>query len=187
MVPAVKLDIALRPVTPEDKAFLFDLYALTRAEELSAWGWSDQQRALFLQMQYQAQRLSYQTQYPESRHDIILLHDPLQETRSLGRIWVSRSNDEIRLLDITLLPDYRDRGIGTRLIQQLIDQAHQSDIPLRLHVLKTNPALHLYERLGGIKVADLEIRYLIEWRSLTAQDAGNVPCMGNHSPSQTPI
>ncbi len=162
MTKTVPVPIILRPVTGEDEEFLFDLYASTRRAELAAWGWPQQQQDWFLQMQFRAQQLSYHTQFPHSEHSIMTLDAPLG--RSLGRLWVARTGEALCLVDITLLPEYRDRQIGSRLIQGLIHEANQAQIPLRLHVLKSNPALRLYQRLGGIQTAQTATHYLMEWR-----------------------
>lgn len=162
MTQTAPVSTILRPVTGEDESFLLELYASTRKVEVAAWGWSQQQQDWFLQMQFRSQQLSYHAQFPNSEHSIIALNSASE--RSLGRLWVARTREELRLVDITLLPEYRDRQIGSRLIQVLINEATQAQIPLRLHVLPSNPALRLYERLGGIRTAQTETHYLIEWR-----------------------
>ena len=54
----------LRPITPEDDAFLAGLYASTRAEELAVTGWSAEQTAVFCRQQYDAQTAHYRENYP---------------------------------------------------------------------------------------------------------------------------
>src|ERR1044071_5136859 len=110
-------EIGLRPIGPEDEAFLFEVYASTRAEEMKLVPWSEAQQQEFLRMQFTAQHKHYQTEYPDAEYQIILLNN-----RLVGRLYVDRRAAEIRILDVTLLPEYRNRGIGTPLIQALITE-----------------------------------------------------------------
>ncbi|HWI60888.1 MAG TPA: GNAT family N-acetyltransferase [Symbiobacteriaceae bacterium] len=132
------------PVGPDDQAFLFDLYAASRRDELAAWGWDEAQQAAFLRIQFTAQQRSYEWQYPDADHRLILV-----EGEKAGRIMVWRGQDRIQLVDVALLPQYRRRGIGLALLQDLQQETAAVGKPLALSVLKTNDgARRLYERLG---------------------------------------
>lgn len=141
--------LILRSVVPSDEAFLFELYASTRKEELDAWGWDDVQRKAFLEMQFRAQYMSYRAQFPNADHQIILEGD-----RPIGRVMVNRTDDEFRLIDVALLSEFRGTGIGTQLVRTLVDEASLAGKPLRLQVMRTNPAARLYRRLGFAVVGD---------------------------------
>ncbi len=138
-----------RPVTASDDAFLFELYASTRAEEMAAWGWSAAQQEPFLRMQWLAQKRGYEARYPSEGH-CILEHDG----RPVGRLWVVRGEHELLLVDVTLLPVYRGTGLGTSVLRALQEEAAAAGKPLRLHVMRNNPALRLYTRLGFMPVAE---------------------------------
>jgi ribosomal protein S18 acetylase RimI-like enzyme len=135
--------IALQPVCGDDEAFLLALYATTRGQEIKQWGWPGEQVEAFLQMQFRAQRTSYADAYPDAAHDLIIEHG-----KPVGRLYVSWGEREVRLIDISLLPEARGRGIGSKLIRQLIDDCRTNGKVLRLQVLPSNPARHLYLRLG---------------------------------------
>jgi len=137
------MSIELRAYHEEDDAFLYTLYASTRAEELDAWGWGEQERKRFLDQQFAAQRQFFGVQYRGASHQIIT-----DAGRPIGRIMVSRTDREIRLVDISLLPERRNEGIGTRLLLSLLDEAAAAGKPVRLSVLTSNPARSLYQRLG---------------------------------------
>jgi RimJ/RimL family protein N-acetyltransferase len=157
---AQTMPITLSPVTTEDEAFLYQVYAATRAEELAQVPWNETQREAFLKMQFSAQQLHYRTFYPDSTHDIILLDaDPI------GRLYVARSAEGICILDITILPEHRDKGIGTPLIKCLMDEAAEAGKPLTIYVESFNPSRRLFERLGFSKVEDDGVNYLMEWRA----------------------
>ncbi len=68
-------------------------------------------------------------------------------------------------MDIALLPEHRGRGIGTRLVQDVLDEARASGRSVSLHVEETNPAKRLYERMGFVDVEDRGVYILMEWRT----------------------
>jgi ribosomal protein S18 acetylase RimI-like enzyme len=152
--------ITLRPVQPDDEAFLFEVYASTRLDELSSLGWSEAQRESFLRLQFRAQQQSYLTQFPGADFAIILRHG-----RPVGRLYVERRTDEIRGIDIALLPDYRQAGIGTAILQHLLAEAARHGKPFRIHVAKFNRAQRLYRRLGFTTLDDDGVYFFMEWRS----------------------
>jgi GNAT superfamily N-acetyltransferase len=148
-------DLILREATAEDQAFLLELYASTRVEELEPFGWDENQKQAFIRMQFIARERTY----PRADNRIILLRG-----RPVGRMLVDRSETGILLRDIALLTEYRNAGIGSRLIQDLMKEAASAGKPLRLHVLAASPAVRLYERLGfrtsGDEGAYLEMKWI---------------------------
>jgi ribosomal protein S18 acetylase RimI-like enzyme len=136
--------ITLRPLLPEDEQFLDEVYQSTRADELAQVPWSEAQLTAFLKMQLKARDQSYRMHYPEIDDRIILFRN-----QKVGRLIVVRRDVEIRLADIALLPHYRNNGIGTALVKDLMMEAKESGKPLRLQVETLNEqARRLYERLG---------------------------------------
>jgi len=133
----------LRKASEADEVFLRTLYASTRANEKPLVSWSAFHRTRFLGMQYEAQYKSYATQYPHAERLIIVIGG-----RAAGRLILNRSTDDIRIVDISLLPEHRSKGIGTSILSLLIEQAQDSHASLSLSVLSDSPALRLYQRLG---------------------------------------
>jgi len=150
--------IALQPVRPEDQAFLFQVYASTRVEELAAVGWSEPQRDSFLRMQFQAQDKHYRDNYPGAEFQIIQV-----DGQPAGRLYLHRRANEIRIMDIALLPSYRRRGLGTSLLGEILCEGARAGKTVSIHVEMFNPALRWYERLGFKKVADHGPYYLMAW------------------------
>ncbi|WP_368738567.1 N-acetyltransferase family protein [Corallococcus exiguus] len=153
----------LRTVTPADEPFLFTLYASTREQELSAWGWPPAQAELFLRMQHQAQTRHYAATYSPEGHAIIEV-----EGVPVGRQWLVRTSAELLLLDVTLLPTQRGQGLGTHLLNAIQAEAARARVPVRLHVTRDNPALRLYTRQGFTLVpgSDPASPYLeLQWRA----------------------
>lgn len=68
-------------------------------------------------------------------------------------------------LDILLIdPRHQNRGLGTRIMQHVMEQSRQSGRPLQLDVLKTNEgALRLYRRLGFTTFDEDGARYRLRW------------------------
>jgi ribosomal protein S18 acetylase RimI-like enzyme len=133
-----------RPVAPSDDEFLLDVYASTRADELAPVPWTDEQKRAFLKMQLDAQRGEYEKRFPDADYRVILVGG-----RAAGRLWVARTPQQIRLLDIALLPEFRGRGVGTLLVRGLMDEAERAGLPLRHMVFQLNEgAMRFYERLG---------------------------------------
>ena len=134
-----KQEISLRAATPDDEAFLLDVYASTRIDELAGTGWDDNQKLAFIRMQF----LVRERTYPQVDSRIILLNG-----RPVGRLMVDRNDEAILLRDIALLTEYRNSGIGSRLIEELLQEAASAGKLVHLHVLAMSPAVRLYERLG---------------------------------------
>jgi RimJ/RimL family protein N-acetyltransferase len=105
--------------------------------------WTDEQRHAFILHQFTAQQEHYAKTYPGASHDIIMSNG-----RPVGRLYVGRLDHEIRIIDITLLPAERNVGIGSHLVQQLVDEANHTEKLIRIWVEEFNPSLHLFERLG---------------------------------------
>ena len=150
--------ISLRPARAEDEAFLYAVYAATRADELALLTWDQAQKDAFLTMQFTAQHRHYHTYYAGAEFQLVLLNG-----RPVGRLYVARQADDILLIDIVLLPDYRNAGIGTFLLTDLLAEARQASKPVRLHVEPWNPARRLYERLGFNRIAEHGLYWLMEW------------------------
>lgn len=151
--------IALRPVCDEDVDFLRDLYACTRDEELTRAGLDPAQCKAFTDMQFAAQSADYRRRYPNGNHDIILLGE-----KPIGRLYVGRSDAEIRILDVTILPDHRGAGLGSYLLGQLLDEARESSRRIQIYLDNDSPAVRLFERLGFVRIERQDLISLYEWR-----------------------
>jgi len=151
--------VNLRPVRAEDEEFLRAVYAGTRAEELALVPWDEAQRAAFIRFQFAAQQRFYKSEFPDAEHHVIL-----NNGQPVGRLYVDRRAQEIRILDIALLPAHRGLGIGTPLITALMAEAAGSTRPLSIYVDRDGPALRLFARLGFSAREESGIQVLMEWR-----------------------
>ena len=130
-------------VTEVDLAFVYALYAQVRAAELAPVPWPQDAKDAFLAEQAALQHRHYVTNYPGA--DLLVVANA---SGPIGRVYVYRSPGEIRLMDIALVPERRNRGIGTRLLNEILDEARATGSTVTLHVEPDNPAQRLYCRLG---------------------------------------
>ncbi len=151
--------IALRPVRPEDRDFLFSVYASTRADEMAMVPWDDAQKAGFLAQQFHAQTTYWDEQYPDAERSVVEI-----DGVPAGRFYVERWPKELRLIDIALLPEFRRRGAGTELLRKLFAEAAASGRTVTIHVEIFNAARALYERLGFVSKGERGMYMLMEWR-----------------------
>ena len=143
-----------------DEEFRYRVYASTRTDEMALVDWSAEQKAAFLRMQFQAKATHYRAYYPHAEYQVIQRED----TVPLGRLIVDRANDSILIVDIALLPEYRNAGVGTSIIQQLMAEATSRQRPILLHVEVFNPAMKLYNRLGFVKTGEQGIYHEMTWK-----------------------
>lgn len=153
------MEIALRPIQPGDEPFLLRVYASTREAELAPVPWSEEEKQRFVAMQFIAQHRYYQEHYPGAGFDIIL-----RDGEPAGRLYVDRWPEEIRIVDIALLPEHRGAGIGTRLLEAIFAEAEAAGKPVTIHVEVNNPARRWYDRLGFRPIVDKGVYILMEWR-----------------------
>ena len=132
--------LRLRAIEESDQPFLLALFASTRPDLALL---DPVTREMLLRMQLEAQRSHYLRHYPQMEASIVEV-----DGQPAGRMYVACTATEIRLLDISLLPEFRRRRVGGRLLSRLQDTARDLGVPLRLHVLQGNTAQGLYQRHG---------------------------------------
>lgn len=150
--------LTLRPVADGDEELLLEVYQSSRGDDLRGLGWDEDRISEFLGMQYEAQRQFYANEYQRVSDEIILLAG-----QPAGRLIVERRDHEIRFVDVALLPEHRNGGIGTFLIRKLQDEARREQKPLRLQVIRFNRALNLFERSGFVRTSETGTHFQMEW------------------------
>jgi ribosomal protein S18 acetylase RimI-like enzyme len=151
-------EITLEPEEPDDDAFLFELYSTTRAAEMALTLWSDEQRRAFLRQQYELRRFHY-LRYHSSAERLVIRGNG----NRIGRIAIHRRENEIRIMDIALVPQYRGVGIGSQLIHDLLVEGSMQHMPVTLHVERHNKAAELYQRLGFRVIEEDEVYLFLKW------------------------
>ncbi len=136
-------DVSARPQrVPDDGDFLLSVYASTRPE-LTGLGWSAEQQNAFIRMQFDAQTRHYRDSFPDATYSVICV-----DGEQAGRLIVNYADDQILIVDIALLPEFRRIGIGGGLVQRLLDQADAGHLPVRCHVLHDSTARGFWEHAG---------------------------------------
>jgi len=135
--------ITRRPVNHSDRPFLFELYASTREAELAQVQWTAEQKLAFVAMQFDAQTVSYRESFPEGLYEIISAGEV-----PAGRIYWSRQPERIHILDITVAPAYRNSGIGSYVLREILEEADRTGKSVTIYVEDFNPSSRLFERLG---------------------------------------
>jgi ribosomal protein S18 acetylase RimI-like enzyme len=136
------LGVTLRSICDDDAPYLEALYASTRAAEFVQVPWSDEQKRQFLGEQFRLQHAHYLRHYPGAHLLLIECH-----LAPAGRVYLHRGQ-ELRLMEITVAPNYRRQGIARLLVQELMAESESSGRPITLHVEADNPAYKWYLRLG---------------------------------------
>jgi len=159
-IPAVE-GVAFRPETESDTPFLREAFHTSRDYELDLVQWEPEQRRLFMEHQFHAQRIHYTTHYPDAGFYIMKM-----DGKPIGRIYVDLSADPFLLMDIIVVPSLRNKGIGTRVVSALLRMADEEKKRVRIYVEKMNPALRLYQRLGFVMEEDTGPHYLMYYTPL---------------------
>ena len=153
-----KAGLTFRKFNQRDMKFLAEVYASTRAKEVAATGWGENQTQLFLQQQFDAQHSHYQEQYPDADWLVVI-----KSRQRIGRLYLERWPSQHRLIDIALLPKMQRQGLGVAMILDLMDEAKTAGKALSLHVEKFNPAKDLYLSIGFEVLADKGVYDLMAW------------------------
>jgi len=153
-------NVLLRPVTTEDDEFLLAVYASSREEELAQVVWPEGQKEAFVRWQFEMQRREYDARFSDASYEVILV-----DSSPAGRIWVGRDDEQIHLLDIALLREFQNRGVGNLLLRRLMNEAAGANKVLRHMVFVLNhDAYRFYERLGFVVIEDVGAYKHMEWR-----------------------
>jgi len=153
--------LVLRHADDADRDFLRRVYASTRESEMAVTGWPRDEIASFLDMQFEAQDSYYRKNFKDSEFLIIE-----REGKPIGRLYLDRREDEIRIIDIALLGGERRNGLGGALLREILNEATGAGKLVRIHVERNNPALKLYRRLGFKEIEEQGVYYLMEFRPL---------------------
>ncbi|WP_166040105.1 GNAT family N-acetyltransferase [Sphingosinicella sp. YJ22] len=146
-------------MTDGDLPFVASLYASTRREELADTGWPQEMQDAFLRQQHEAQHSYYRATYDGAEWLIIE-----QGGAPVGRLYRVVWPREIRIIDISLVPDARGSGIGGAILGAIQEEARGIGKAVSIHVEKHNRARNLYLRLGFEVIEDKGVYDLMEWR-----------------------
>ena len=156
------MDLAFRATTPDDGEFLLQVFASMLGERLAAGGLPVSEWAEMITQQFNAQDVAYRSKFPKADFDVILV-----DGEKAGRLYLDRRKDELRILDLTLLPTFRGQGIGTKLFEGLFDEARKSSRKIAAHIEHHSRAIGLAHRLGFTPQLETESTTLMVWDPTT--------------------
>jgi ribosomal protein S18 acetylase RimI-like enzyme len=140
--------IELRPAGSEDYDFIFNVHcAAMHASVERVFGWDQDWQARYFREQFDTVARQ------------IIRHDGAE----IGSISVEEKSTGFVLNSIAILPEYQGFGIGTSLIRRLQQRASTRGLPVTLQVLRGNPALRLYERMGFQVIGETDTHYRMKW------------------------
>jgi len=149
--------ISFRNVEQGDRLFLLQLYSSTRVDiRTYASHMSIEEQEIFIEMQFNAQDRHYKKHYPDAEFLIIKW-----KKKDVGRFYVEEWPSQFRIIDITIDPEYRGRGIGQKVMSLIMAKAEAKDKSTSIHVDKENKAINLYKRLGFVIDGGTEIYHLM--------------------------
>jgi len=154
-------NLVLRDETDDDFDFITGLYAEVRREELAPVPWTDEAKQQFLRWQSALQRDHYRKHYTNGRFWIL----ERSGEGAVGRLYVQAGKIEIRIMDIALLPECRNQGLGSRMLQVILDVATRQGVEVSLHVEPENPAQRLYRRLGFRLAEERGAYHFLVWQA----------------------
>ncbi|PXY44927.1 GNAT family N-acetyltransferase [Flavobacterium hydrophilum] len=155
-------NVNLREIQNNDLPVLCKIYGSTRTEELDqGTNWNQEQKQFFIEQQFFAQHEYYQNNYTGAKFYIIE-----KENIVIGRLYIDFFFEKkgFRIIDITLLPEWRKKNIGSLILNEIIKKASEENMKVSIHVESFNPAMNLYKRLGFIKISETNgVYHLMEW------------------------
>jgi ribosomal protein S18 acetylase RimI-like enzyme len=127
-----------------DKGYLLDLRKLTMVEHLERSGHflSDKEHEFRLNDAYECSTL---IRY---------------ENELIGTLKYREYEDKVEIMQIQIHPLFQGKGLGRKVIEQVIADSNSKFIELT--VLKENPALNLYERLGFYITGEDQYEYFMQ-------------------------
>ena len=143
----------------QDKAFLFGLFAATRAADMAAMPIDAPGKDFLLRAQYRSMTETYRRDYPEARWQVVE-----HGAEPVGLLIAHVGDAYVTYVDIALLPETQGRGLATRLMLQALEEPRRLGLPARVTVLATNIAsLRLCERLGFARLREAPPFVELEW------------------------
>jgi len=152
------MEISFRSVVPTDEAFLLRLYRTTREREMEIAGLPEEERDKFIRFQFFARKKHYDEFYGDAENLVVL-----KKKKPIGRHMLLRRDNEYRLVLTELLPEHQGGGIGSKLVQDFLDEATEAGKPVRLQILKYGGPLKMLERLGFAITTSNDFFHSLEW------------------------
>ncbi|MDB4412531.1 GNAT family N-acetyltransferase [bacterium] len=153
-------NVSLRPEAESDSTFVEELVIAIREGEPGFRDLPAEERTSLLKEQVRLQSADYRRKFPQAHFLIIMASG-----HPVGRFYIDHTPDRLRIVDLSILPDYQGHGIGHQLMKSVLAEGTRTSLPVRLSVMIGNPALDFYLKLGFVTIDKLESHLRMEWVS----------------------
>ncbi len=120
----------------EDQEWLFQLFRTTMQDFIDrAWGWEEL-----------LQREGFATTLPAREFQIVIANEA-----PVASYHLTPKSDHLLLDMIMVEPSYQGRGYGALMMAAIKKQARTQQLPVRLSVLQTNPAIGFHTHQGFVE------------------------------------
>ena len=143
---------------PDEMDFVKKVFKSTRYEEMRLSHWPADEVEKFLEQQFQFQHLDYTSKCPDAQFYLIKY-----KGENCGRLYIHYREKEIRIIDIALTDKFRNKKIGSAIINILKNESRKLNKPLSLHVENYNKAQNLYKRLEFKEISNNGVYILMEY------------------------
>lgn len=141
------MKISFCPAKKEDYNNLWNLHKATMKKYVDqTWGWEEE----------------FQKEYFQKHFDPEGIQIIDREGAFVGAIQIQDKKSEIFIAKIEISPKFQNQGIGTTILEKIIETLQRTEKPVRLQVLKVNPAKKLYKRLGFETVRENETHFIMK-------------------------
>jgi ribosomal protein S18 acetylase RimI-like enzyme len=152
--------ISTRPETSSDTAFLFTLHESVKGAEFVTMTVGDPIRRQLLDMQFRAMTMSYRTNFPSGRFEIVILNGT-----PIGRLITDHTQNRFRIVYIALLPEWRRCGIAVALMTSVLQEPRRRGTRCEATLARDNlPSQRLWSRLGFTECARDDANLVLEWQ-----------------------
>ncbi len=154
--------LSLRPAISEDESFIFHLSLSMRESQQGIENGNPIEKNAFLLDQFAKRQYFIKESFPFAMEWIIKLGKS-----EIGYVLIERKSDEIRILELVIKESFRNHGIGTLIIRQIMEESINHKIPIKVKISNLNPASRLMQRLGFKKSGDAGFFQLFEYHPIS--------------------
>lgn len=145
--------------TKEIEEFLFFLFLYSRPDLVDLINLKDELTQKIICDQYKLSEEYITKNDLKSRYLIV------ENNQFIGKLYLRHNEDCDELVSISILPEFRNLGIGKKIIEFVISNAKLSNKYVKLRVAWYNyPAKHLYEKIGFVETVDYSVYCEMECR-----------------------
>lgn len=140
------MNLSFRPARQDDYRYLWQLHKATMKTYVDkTWGWDED-----------FQRSFFDKEFKDRRLQLIL-----RNGQPVGALELHDEGQTLFLATLEIAPEYQSGGIGSAILSDLIDHSEQQGKPMKLRVLKVNPARQFYERFGFTVSQETETHFVM--------------------------